>query len=243
MPFYRTSAAHAVFLLEMFPRLLTAGALAASLGPAAAVAAAQPSIEPLASCYVAAQPTETQPVTIAGHGFSPYAPIDVFVDGQLQTPAPGTAAPESNAVGDVNGSVPAPYVALGVHPFTLQLVDTKTGESATASSFVTLLSVQQIPARARTGARVRFRGRGFTTPGVAVYAHWLYKGVSHKTVRLAAPTGVCGSFSRKVRQFPFRARPKVGTWTIQFDQQPHYSATAPIFVRLPIKVSRTIRKH
>jgi hypothetical protein len=239
MPFYRTSAPDAVFQSAMVLRLLTVSALAL-LGPAAAVAAAQPDIEPLAPCYVAAQPNQTQPVSIHGHGFSPYAPVDVLVDGQPQTPAPGTASPQADANGDVTGTVPAPYVALGVKPFTLQLVDTKTDASASASSFVTLLSVQQVPAEARTGSRVRFRGRGFTSPG-AVYAHWLYKGVSYKSVRLARPTGACGSFSRKVRQFPFRARPKVGTWIIQFDQQRRYSAAAPVFVRLPIKVSRTIR--
>jgi hypothetical protein len=241
MPFYRTSAAHAVFLSMMVPRLLTASALAL-LGPAAAVAAAQPNIEPLAPCYVAAQPSQTQPVSITAHGFMPNAPIDVFIDGRLQTPVPGTPAPQADPNGDVTGTVPAPYVPLGVHPFTLQLTNHNVAtETASASSFVTLLSVQQVPAQARTGARVRFRGRGFTAPG-AVYAHYVYKGVSHKTVRLARPTGVCGSFARKIRQFPFKGRPKVGTWTIQFDQQPHYSATAPIFVRLPIKVSRTTIK-
>ena len=238
MPFYRTSAADAVFQSAMVLRSLTAGALVATLGPAAAVAAAQPSVESLKPCYVAAQPNQTQAVAIVGHGFTPNAPINVFVDGQLQTPPPGTPAPQADPNGDVTGSVPAPYVALGVHPFTLQLVDTKSGESATTTSFVTLLSVQQLPAQARTGARVRFRGRGFTAGG-PVYAHYVYKGVSHKTVRLATPTDACGSFSRKVRQFPFRGRPKVGTWTIQFDQEHHYTPTAPVFVRLPIKVSRT----
>ena len=224
----------------MVIRLLTASAVAL-LGPAA-VAAAQPNIEPLASCYADAAPNATQAVAIHGHGFMPDAPIDVFIDGQLQAPAPGTPAPQADANGDVTGTVPAPYVALGVHPFTLTLTNHNVAtDTASASSFVTLLSVQQLPERARTGARVRFRGRGFTAPG-AVYAHWLYKGVSHKTVALATPSGVCGSFTRKIRQFPFKGRPKVGTWTIQFDQQAHYSATAPIFVRLPIKVSRTTIK-
>jgi hypothetical protein len=226
----------------MVLRLLTAGALAASLGPAAAVADAQPYIDPLASCYVAAQPNQTQPVSITAHGFMPEAPIDVSIDGQPQTPAPGTPAPQADANGDVVGTVPAPYVALGVHPFTLTLTNHNVpADTASASSFVTLLSVQQLPERARTGARVRFRGRGFTAPG-AVYAHWVYKGVSHKTVRLSTPTGVCGAFTRKIRQFPFKGRPKVGTWTIQFDQQRRYSPTALIFVRLPIKVSRTTIK-
>jgi hypothetical protein len=240
MPFYRTSAPDAVFQPTMVLRLLTLGSLAAALGPAAAVAAAAPNIEPLAPCYVAAQPSQTQSVGVHAHGFMPYAPVNVYVNGALEAPGPGIPQPQADANGDVTGSVPAPYFPLGVHPFTLQVVDARNGAGATASSFVTLLAVQQVPQQARTGSRVRFKGRGFTAPG-SVYAHYIYKGVSHKTVRLAAPKGACGAFSRKIRQFPFRGRPKVGLWTIQFDQQRHYSPTAPVFVRLPIRVSRTIK--
>jgi hypothetical protein len=240
MPFYRTIAADAMFLSVMVLRLVTAGALTAALGPAAATAAAQPTIEPLAPCYVAAQPNQTQPVAIHAHGFMPFAPVNVYVDGTLEAPGTGIPQPQADANGDVIGSVPAPYFPAGVHAFTVTASDARTGDGASAASFVTLLGVQQLPQQARTGARVRFKGRGFTAAG-AVYAHYVYKGVSHKTVRLARPTGACGSFSRKIRQFPFKARPKVGLWTIQFDQQPHYSPTAPVFVRLPIRVSRTIR--
>jgi hypothetical protein len=223
----------------MVLRLLTAGALAVSLGPAAAAAAAAPDIEPLAPCYVAAQPNQTQPVEIHAHGFMPNALVDVYVNGVLEAPGPGIAQPQADANGDVTGMVPAPYYADDhVHPFTVQLVAPATGNSASASSLVTLPVVGQSPRQARTGARVRFHGRGFTAPG-SVYAHYVYNGVSHKTVRLAAPTGACGAFSRRIRQFPFRSRPKVGLWTIQFDQQRRYSPTAPVFVRLPIRVSRT----
>jgi hypothetical protein len=87
---------------------------------------------------------------------------------------------------------------------------------------------------------VRFRGRGFTAPR-AVWAHYVYAGISRKSVRIGAPTGQCGQFSRRVRQFPFKHSPKVGTWTIQFDQQRRYSATTDVLVRLTVKVNRTIR--
>ena len=224
----------------MVLRLVTVAALAAALGPAAAAAAAAPNVEPLAPCYVAAQPDQTQPVTVHAHGFMPYALVNVYVNGALEAPGTGIPQPQADANGDVMGSVPAPYFPFGVHPFTVTVSDARTGDGASAASFVTLLAVEQLPQQARTGARVRFKGRGFTSPG-AVYAHYVYKGVSHKTVRLAQPKGACGAFSRKIRQFPFRSRPKVGLWTIQFDQQRHYSPAAPVFVRLPIRVSRTIK--
>lgn len=238
-PFYRTSAARAVFRMTMVLRLLTASALAAALGPAAATAAAQPAIAQLEPCYVAAQPNQTQPVMISASGFTPNAYVNVFVDNVQQTPPPGTPAPQADPAGDVSGSVPAPYVPFGVHRFTLRLTQADaSGNSATAMSWVTALSVEQIPAQARTRARVRFRGRGFTAPG-PVYAHYIYKGHSHKTVRVALPHGACGRFARRMRQFPFRHSPKVGTWTIQFDQQRRYGALVDVSARLTVKVNRT----
>ena len=227
--------------MVMVPRLLIAGALAAALGPAAATAAAQPVIAPLAQpCYVAAQPSQTQPVTISASGFAPYAVIDVYVDNVLQVPAPGTAQPQADGAGYVAGSVPAPYIPFGVHRFTLRLEERANPmDTASTTGRVTALSVEQVPAQARTRARVRFKGRGFIGLD-PVYAHYVYKGHSHKTVRLAAPHGACGSFSRKMRQFPVRHSPKVGTWTIQFDQQRRFTPSPDVSARLTVKVNRAI---
>jgi hypothetical protein len=226
--------------MTMVLRLLTATALAAALAVAPATAAAQPAIAPLAPCYVAAQPNQTQPVAISASGFAPFAFIDVFVDNVLQVPAPGTAPPQADGAGNVTGSVPAPYIPLGQHRFTLRLTEhANQNDTATTTGWVTALTVEQIPAQARTRARVRFKGRGFTDAG-PVYAHYVYKGLSHKTVRVGVPHGACGVFSRRMRQFPFRHSPRVGTWTIQFDQQPQYGALADVTARLTVKVDRAI---
>jgi hypothetical protein len=223
----------------MVHRLLIGSALAAALGPAAATAAAQPTLDPPAlPCYVAAQPDQTQPVMISGHGFMPYALIDVYVDDIQQMPAAGSAQPQADANGDVTGSVPAPYFPFGIHPFTLRLTEpANPADTATTTSSVATLSVEQVPPSARTRARVRFRGRGFTAPG-PVYAHYVYQGLSHKTVQVALAHGACGAFSRRMRQFPFRHSPRVGTWTIQFDQEPHYGEQVDVSARLTVSVNR-----
>jgi hypothetical protein len=236
MPFYRTSAARAVFRQAMLLRLLTAGALAGALGPVVATAAAQPSIDPFAKpCYVAAQPGQTEPVQISAHGFMPYAYIQVLVDNVVQMSA---TQPQADAAGNLLGSVPAPFVPFGARPFTVRVAEVANPDAtATATGRVTALSVAQSPARARTRARVRFHGRGFTAAG-PVYAHYVYDGLSHKTVQVALPHGACGGFSRRMRQFPFRHSPRVGTWTIQFDQQPHYGALVDVSARLTVKVNR-----
>jgi hypothetical protein len=226
--------------MTMVLRLLTVSALAAALVPAAAAAAVEPAIAPLKPCYVAAQPNQTQPIAISASGFAPFAYIDVFVDDVLQTPAPGTAPPQADGAGNVTGSVPAPYIPLGVHRFTLRLTEhANQNDSASTIGWVTALTVEQVPAQARTRARVRFKGRGFTGTG-PVYAHYVYKGHSHKTVRVARPHGACGAFSRKMRQFPFKHSPKVGTWTIQFDQQRRFTPAPDVSARLTVKVNRAI---
>jgi hypothetical protein len=88
--------------------------------------------------------------------------------------------------------------------------------------------------------RVRFRGRGFTA-AAPVYAHYVFAGRSRRTVRLGMPTGACGQFSVRRRQFPFRRTPRVGVWTIQFDQQERYDPRAAVRFPLTVKVRRTIK--
>ena len=225
----------------MVLRITLLAALAAALIPARAGAAAAPTIDPLAPCYVSAQLGETQPVHISAHGFTPNAFIDVFVDNIQQMPPAGSAVPQADVNGDLlNGSVPAPYIPFGVHRFTLRLAEQGSMNTVTATSRVAALSIEQKPKRASTGSRVRFSGRGFTTPGM-VYAHYVYAGHSHKTVRISKSHGPCGQFARKLRQFPFKHAPKVGTWTIQFDQSPRYDPKAAVLVRLTVKVNRTIK--
>ena len=76
---------------------------------------------------------------------------------------------------------------------------------------------------------MRFRGRGFTeTCCTPVYAHYVFAGKSQKTVRLGVPTGPCGLFSIKRKQFPFKNSPRRGVWTIQFDQERVYNPKAAV---------------
>jgi hypothetical protein len=226
----------------MVLRFALVAALAAALIPARAAAAQTPSIDPLAPCYSAAQVGETQPVQVNAHGFTPNAVVDVFVDDVFQTPPAGSAIPQADINGDLlNGSVPAPYIPLGVHHFTLRLAEHDHPDiTVSRTSKVAALTVEQRPKRASTRRRVRFSGRGFTSPGM-VYAHYVYAGHSHKTVQISNTRGSCGQFSRKLRQFPFKHSPKVGSWTIQFDQEHSYNPQAAVNVRLTIKVHRTIK--
>jgi hypothetical protein len=217
-------------------RLPLAGALAAALAAPVAASAQSPGLQLAKRCYVSVSPQSREPVQVSASGFMPNAGIDVFVDDVLQT----TAA--ADPAGNVSGSVDAPYIAEGQRLFSLRLSDHAHPEqNVSAISKVTALSVTQSPTAPKdTHARVRFRGRGFTYPMAAVYAHYVFAGKDRRTVRVAKPYGDCGLFSVRMRQFPFKGNPRPGVWTIQFDQQRTYSPQPPLYTTLTVKVRKVL---
>ena len=55
------------------------------------------------------------------------------------------------------------------------------------------------------------------------------------------PSGDCGLFSVRRKQFPFKKSPRVGVWTIWFDQEAHYNPKAAVRVPLTIRVRSGIK--
>ncbi|MDA0164636.1 hypothetical protein OM076_30495 [Solirubrobacter ginsenosidimutans] len=196
-----------------------------------------PSLGGLRPCYVAATEAQREFVVVQGQNFTPFAKIDIFLDDILQTlPDP---QPQAAYDGTLSGSVPAPFIDEGQRTFTLRATEHDTlANSAIATSKVTRLSVEQSPAAAATSDRVRFRGRGFTDLTLPIYMHYVYAGKSKQTISLGLPTGDCGLFSVKRKQFPFKKSPQVGVWTIQFDQKPNYDPKASPRVPLTVKVRK-----
>lgn len=217
--------------------LLAALAVLASAAPAVAA----PTLAPLKPCYVSvlqAPPDdfETEAVVVSGSGFTPGAKVDVRVDGALA---------QSGVVVDAAGNLPvgavsAPTVKAAERRFTVTAVEQDSAaQTASAQARVSNLAIKVRPRRARPGQRIRFRGRGFTDPGAAVYAHYLRRGAARprRTVRLVKrPHGPCGTFSVRRRQFPFT--PKAGPWTVQIDQHRAFTADGPL-VNLLVLVARS----
>jgi hypothetical protein len=220
----------------MLLRLITAATALAMA--AAAPAQADPVIEPLKSCYVAAQEGQTEFVQVSATGFTPLAFVDVYLDSVQKDRAQATID------GKVTGMIRAPFPEVPQRLFELRLTEEATPPtvppSASVTAQVTRLSVEQVPRQAKTNRRVRFRGRGFTE-NLPVFAHYVYAGKSRKTVNLGLPAQPCGLFNVKRQQFPFKKRPQVGLWTIQFDQQLKYDPKAAIRVPLTIRVRKTIK--
>jgi len=206
--------------------------------PASAQTAAVPFLDGLKPCYVAATDSQREYVPVSGHNFTPYAMVDIYIDDILQTIPPPLPQPQVNFDGSLAGSVPAPFIEEGQRTFTLRATEHGTANTAIATSKVTRLSVEQSPGVAGTSDRVRFRGRGFTALDKPVYMHYVFAGKSRRTIEIGLPTGDCGLFSVKRKQFPFKKSPQVGVWTIQFDQKPYYDPKASPRVPLTVKVHR-----
>jgi hypothetical protein len=218
----------------MLLRSITATtALAAAV---AAPAQAAPVLVPLNPCYVAAQEGQREPVTVKGTGFTPFSRVGVYIDNILQD------EPLTAVDGSLLGTVRAPWPEVPQRAFVLRVTEYgKPDNSASTTSLVTRLAVSQQPKQASTRRHVRFRGRGFMDPLAPVYAHYVFAGRSRKTVRLGMPTPPCGVFSVRRKQFPFKKRPQVGVWTIQFDQVRRYDPQAMVRVPLTVKVRRQIK--
>jgi hypothetical protein len=189
--------------------------LAALAAPAQAVV----TMSPLKPCYVSDGdlPTQRERILVHATGFSPLAALTLQIDGA--TVATGI----SDAFGVANASVPAPFEGRDEHDFTLVIFENQNfRNNALATSRVTNLAVTLRPRRARPSRRVRFNGRGFTADA-PVYGHYVFGGKVRRTVRFVdRPVMPCGVFHARGKQIPVR-KPHVGTWTLQVDQQRHYS--------------------
>jgi hypothetical protein len=220
--------------------LLAAAFAVFAAAPAAAQVPAARSLDALQPCYVAATELQRESVPVVGHNFTALALIDIYLDDISATPA--GQQPKADYLGSFTGSVLAPFIDEGQRTFTLRAVEHDAqANSAVVTSKVTRLSVEQSPERAATSDRVRFRGRGFTNKLLPVYMHYIFAGKSKKTVEVGLPTGDCGLFSVKRKQFPFKKSPQVGVWTIQFDQESTYNPKANPRVPLTIKVKRVVK--
>ena len=221
----------------MFLRSIVSSVAIAALFAAPAQAAPE-LVTPLDPCYVVAQENQRQPVVVAAQGFTPLNQVDIYIDNVLQT---STLALVD---GTIRGNVLAPFQEEGTGPFTLRLSEVEVSTNTlAATTLVTRLAVEQSPPRASTAQRVRFKGRGFTEPGLPVYAHYVFAGKVRRSVRLGLPKGPCGTFNFKRKQFPFKKSPRRGTWTIQFDQHPQYNPKAPVRVPMTIRVQRLAKQE
>ena len=223
-------------------------ALAGALGLLApAAAAAAPVLGAIKPCYVSYSvdpvtgDAETEPISLAGSGFTPNALVNVTVDGVT---AATNVPVDSGGNLPAGGTVPAPLQEKGQRSFTITVTQQDDpAQTVSTTTLVTALAVHARPKKARPSRRIVWSGRGFTMDK-PIWAHYVRGGKDRRTVRFAArPHSACGTFTVKARQFPFT--PRVGLWKVQVDQQHRWSRLpASPFVSIPVYVRQEIQlKH
>ena len=215
----------------MKPALLTLTALLATAAPAAAA----PSLTPLKPCYVSAIGEEqetSEVISLTGSGFTPGSSVAITLDGN----AAGRV--DAGSDGTLVYGLSAPLQRRGQREFTVTATEAG-GAAASVTSLVSALSARVRPQRAKASQTVTFTGRGFTDPAAPVYVHYTLGGRNRKTVRLARPTGPCGTFTVRRRQFPMR-RPASGRWTLRIDQDPRYRDMP---VKPAVLIDATVRRR
>ena len=222
------------FAVTLLTRASILAAATAVVVPATAQAA--PALSPLKPCYVSVSRDKRQVLDAVAIGFTPNAEVDVTVGGR-------THKAVANGAGTVNLTrTAAPYRRRGQRRFTVTATEPgNPANSVSESALVTALSVHLRPREAATSDRVRFIGRGFTSPR-PIWGHYLTpRGRVRKTVRLAdGPESICGAFQTRLKQIPIR-HPRPGRWTLQVDQQRRWSPHPDsVFVPVMITVQRVV---
>jgi hypothetical protein len=197
-----------------------------------AVPASAATVEDLKPCYVSAGQSDEdrERIVIRGTDFAQVSAVEVLFDGVVMGNAP------TGSIGEFELQLPAPFQRKGDRELVVTVRDGVNQVDKTTR--VTNLGMTVKPKHASPSRRVRIRGRGFTQAAPA-FAHYLFDGEEHKTVRLARrATSPCGTFDVRRRLIPVEGA-RMGRWIMQVDQKREYSPEPdPVWVRRPIDVTQ-----
>jgi hypothetical protein len=184
-----------------------------------------------APCYLSGGP-----INASGTGFTPGGPVNYAFDGQLA--ASGTADPAGNIAQPLTAPILPPDTIQ--HNYSLAAEDqTNPGLAATTGVLVTRRAATVTPRRARPKSRVKFGIHGMP-PGGPIWLHYVFHGKQRYRTRLGTARAPCGTLTVRMRFFPVN-RPRVGTWTFQFDNKKRYSRSSQPRIRGPVRIFNIFR--
>lgn len=176
------------------------------------------------------------PINATGTGFTPNGPVNYAFDGQLSTS--GTA----DGAGNIAQPLTAPILPRGTiqHTYSLAAQDqTNTALAATTSVTVTERVATVTPHKTRPKRKVKFGIHGMP-PGGAIFLHYVFHGKQRYVKKMGTAKAPCGTLTVRRRFFPVN-RPRVGTWTFQFDTKRHYSKSTQPQIRGPVRILNTFK--
>jgi hypothetical protein len=190
--------------------------------PAAASAATLTADRP---CYVASL-AGGPPVTLSGSGFNPGQAIDIA------GPPGVSGGATSDPAGVFSTQLPVPglgTLAPVARPVTLTATDAANpSDAASATIEVTNLTfathgLSRLPQAVRTWTISGFVAAAGADPSKPVYGHFRSHAHTYANHRFGIPTGACGTLTARAPAIPVH-RVRAGTWLVQLDQDPQYSA-------------------
>ena len=219
--------------------LALAGAGALALPASASAAAAAALDKP---CYVAGQPA-----TLALFGFGPNALVSLssgnLPPAQIMTDATGSFAvsfaPPDNSVNPDGTRVEPP--ASREIAFTATENANPANTATVKSRIAPLAFATDKGAKSPTSKR-RWYFSGWTT-GQPIYAHFRFGGRTRGTYKFGKAAGPCGEYKRRAPGIAIRGHVSVGTWTVQVDQSPTYSASTMPALKDTVVVFTTFRRR
>jgi hypothetical protein len=179
-----------------------------------------------APCYLSGGP-----INASGTGFTPGGPVNYSFDGQLS--ASGTADPAGNIAQPLTAPTLPPKTLQ--HNYSLAAQDqTNPALADTTGVLVTRRAVTITPHRSRPKRKVKFRIHGMP-PGGPIWLHYVFHGKQRFRKKLGTAKAPCGTLTVRSRFFPIN-RPRVGTWTFQFDNKKRYSKRSQPRIRGPVTI-------
>lgn len=183
------------------------------------------------SCYLSGTT-----VTASGAGFTAGGPVNFAFDGQL------SGSGVADGAGNITQPLTAPILPSGTfqHAYSLAAQDqSNTAIAATVPVNVTERVATVSPHRARPRRKVKF-GVHALNPGHSVYLHYVFHGRQRYVKKLGKAKGPCGSLTARRRFFPVN-KPRIGTWTFQFDNRKRYSKHTQPQIRGPVTIFNVFR--
>jgi hypothetical protein len=206
----------------MPPRSMVAPLAAlALLVPVAAAQAGQVTLDQ--PCFV-----EQSTMVATGTGFTPGSQLTLSGDGAFAT-----------ATADASGNFQVP-IQVPINPsidakpssivtYTLNVEDFNDTAQNTSIQYQVTNFAADRSQNSNPRAKRAWYFAGFQ-PGVAIYAHFRYKGKTQSNYRMGVPAGPCGTLKKRAPGIVAR-KLHTGKWTIQIDQAKVYKAsTRPALV-------------
>ncbi len=223
-------------------RLFVAGCGAAIVGAlCTAAAASAATISTTLPCVRNIGIPGALTLPLLGTGFAPNSSVSI------RTASPADPSPrilttvQADGAGSISARVdPPPLHAESTveQAFTLAAVDGANPPNVATTAFRQVrFGFDSRPSSGRPTRRVTYTARGYV-PGKPIYAHFRFKGITRRNVRIGIAHSPCGIASKRMRLLPTKTR--FGTWAIYMDQERRFRKGTVVQAKGALTIQRTL---